>query len=270
MSLLNDYFGFSHTPFSRDIPASKLFAAPGHQQVQGRLAFALHERLPALITGEIGLGKSTAIRAFVHSLDQNLFPLVYLPNPRLDVAALYAQILLALQIEPAYSFARSQPQLRETLRALARKNRFPLLIVDEAHLLPADLFDQLRFLLNDDMDATSLLSLVLVGQPDLVAKLRFEPYQALNQRLAVRYVLPRFDLAETSAYVKHQLQVAGYTQPLFADGFISGLHDQARGVPRLINNICRSALLLAATEGKRLLDETDLKRVLLDLHLPPA
>jgi type II secretory pathway predicted ATPase ExeA len=132
MSLLNDYFGFSHPPFSRDIPAAKLFAAAGHQQVQGRLAFALHERLPALITGDIGLGKSTAIRAFVHSLDQNLFPLVYLPNPRLDVAALYAQILLALHIEPAYSFARSQPQLRETLRALARKNRFPLLIVDDA------------------------------------------------------------------------------------------------------------------------------------------
>lgn len=270
MSRLNSYYQFSQTPFSRAIPPHQLFPSRGHQEIQGRLAFALQERLPALITGEVGAGKSTAVRAFVQTLDPNLHPLVYLANPALNLAALYAHILLALQFEPAYTFTRLLPQLQQALLTLARKNRFPLLVVDEAHLLPADLFDQLRFLLNDQLDANSLLTLVLVGQPDLAAKLRFAPYQALNQRIAVRYALPPLDLAETAAYVKHQLLTAGYPNPLFSDAFLAALHDQTKGVPRLINNICRAALLLGATEGKHILDETDLKRVLFDLQQPPG
>lgn len=266
MSPLNSYYNFSQTPFSRTIPADHLFASRGHQEIQGRLAFALADRFPVLITGDIGLGKSTAIRAFVHSLDHNLHPLIYLSNPRLNVATLYSQILLALQIEPAHSFTRLLPQLLDTLQNLARKNRFPLLVIDEAHLLPSDLFDQLRFLLNDDFDANSLLTLVLLGQPDLAAKLRFAPYQALNQRIAVRYALPPLDLEETAAYVKHHLRLADYHNQLFSDSFVADLHHHAKGVPRLINNICRAALLLGATEHKQILDETDLKRVLLDLN----
>ncbi len=266
MTMLNNYYNFSQTPFSRAISAVDLFPAHGHQEIQGRLAFALQERLPALITGDIGTGKSTALRAFVHSLDHNLHPLVYLPNPRLNVAALYSQILLALQVEPVHTFTRLLPQLHDTLQNLARKNRYPLLVVDEAHLLPSDLFDQLRFLLNDGFDANSLLTLVLVGQPDLAAKLRFAPYQALNQRIAVRYTLPPLDLEQTAAYVKHHLRVAAFNNQLFSDAFVADLHHHAKGVPRLINNICRAALLLGATEHKQILDETDLKRVLLDLN----
>ena len=266
MTTLNNYYNFSQTPFSRSIPADDLFPSGGHQEIQGRLAFALSDRFPALITGDIGTGKSTALRAFVHSLDHNLHPLVYLSNPRLNTATLYSQILLALQVEPAHAFTRLLPQLHDTLQNLARKNRYPLLVIDEAHLLPSELFDQLRFLLNDDFDANSLLTLVLLGQPDLAAKLRFAPYQALNQRIAVRYALPPLDLEETASYVKHQLRLAGYHNQLFSDAFVADLHHHAKGVPRLINNICRAALLLGATENKQILDETDLKRVLLDLN----
>ncbi len=266
MTLLNNYYNFSKTPFSRSIPTTDLFPSDGHQEIQGRLAFALSDRFPALITGDIGTGKSTALRAFVHSLDHNLHPLVYLPNPRLNVATLYSQILLALKVEPAHAFTRLLPQLLDTLKNMARKNRFPLLVIDEAHLLPSELFDQLRFLLNDDFDANSLLTLVLLGQPDLSAKLKFAPYLALNQRIAVRFTLLPLDLAETAAYIKHHLHVVDFNQQLFSDAFVSSLHHHVKGVPRLINNICRAALLLGATENKQILDETDLKRVLLDFN----
>jgi type II secretory pathway predicted ATPase ExeA len=93
MTTLNNYYNFSKTPFSRSIPADDLFPSRGHQEIQGRLAFALSDRFPALITGDIGTGKSTALRAFVHSLDHNLHPLVYLANPRLNTATLYSQML---------------------------------------------------------------------------------------------------------------------------------------------------------------------------------
>jgi len=264
MTALNDYYGFSQTPFSRSIATANLFPSHGHQEVQGRLAFALQERLPALITGDVGIGKSTALRAFVHALDRNLFPVAYLANPQLKVTTLYSQILLALQVEPAYSFNRLLPQLHSTLTDLARQGRALLLILDEAHRLPPNIFDQLRFLLNDQMDSASLLTLVLLGQPDLAQLLRFAPYQALHQRIAVRYQLRPFDLQETIAYIKHQLRVAGSQNQIFSDGFLTGVYDHTKGVPRQINNICRSALLLGATEHKQILDETDLKRVIHD------
>ena len=266
MTSLNDFYGFQFTPFSRSIPTPHLFPAQAHQEVQARLSFALHERLPTLITGDVGTGKSTALRAFVHTLDHNLYPVIYLSNPHLGVTALYREILLALQVEPAFGFMRLLPQLRATLHDLARKGRYVLLIVDEAHLLPPELFDQLRFLLNDDMDSSSLIALVLLGQPDLAHKLRFAPYEALHQRIAVRYHLRPFDLEETAGYIKHHMRVAGYQGQLFSDSFLGGVHDHTKGVARKINNVCRNALLLGATEQKQVLDQVDLKRVLLDLE----
>jgi general secretion pathway protein A len=266
MTALNDFYGFSATPFGKSIPGPDLFPSRGHQEIQGRLAFALQQRLPALITGDVGTGKSTALRAFAHALDRNLYTVVYLSNPHLSATTLYHQILLALQTEPAFGFARLLPQLRTTLSELARKGRSALLVVDEAHLLPHNIFDQLRFLLNDDMDSASLLTLVLIGQPDLAHKLRFAPFEALDQRIAIRFHLTPFDLEETAAYVKHHLRVAGRQEPIFSDGFLASVHDHTKGVARKINNLCRNALLLGATEHKPILDETDLKRVIRDLE----
>ena len=266
MTTLADFYGFSRTPFTKSMATKDLFPSNGHCEIQGRLTFALHERLPALITGDVGTGKSTALRAFAHSLDHNVYAVVYLANPHLGVSALYREILLALQVEPAFGFMRLLPQLRATLASLARKGRCVLLIVDEAHLLPPELFDQLRFLLNDDMDSASLIALVLLGQPDLAHKLRFTPYEALHQRIAVRYHLKPFDLEETAGYIKHHLRIAGFQGQLLSDSFLAGAYDHTKGVARKINNICRSALLLGVTEGKQILDETDLKRVIHDLE----
>jgi general secretion pathway protein A len=266
MTTLNDFYHFSQTPFSKSVAGKDLYPSRDHREIQGRLTFALQERLPALITGDVGTGKSTAVRAFAQALERNVYAVVYLSNPHLGVSALYREILLALQVEPAFGFMRLLPQLRTTLHGLAHKGRYVLLVVDEAHLLPPDLFDQLRFLLNDDMDSASLITLVLLGQPDLAHKLQFAPYEALLQRIAVRFHLKPFDLEETAGYVKHHLRIAGYQGQLFSDSFIAGVYDHTKGVARKINNLCRSALLLGVTENKQILDEMDLKRVIRDLE----
>jgi general secretion pathway protein A len=266
MTSLTDFYGFQHIPFTKSVAAKDLYPSRGHREIQGRLAFALQGHFAALITGDVGTGKSTAIRAFAQTLDRNVYAVAYLSNPHLGVSALYREILLALQVEPTFGFMRLLPQLRSTLHDLARKGRFVLLIVDEAHLLAPELFDQLRFLLNDDMDSTSLVTLILLGQPDLAHKLRFAPYEALHQRIAVRFHLKPFDLEETVGYVKHQLQIAGCRSPIFSDSFLVSVYDHTKGVARKINNLCRGALLLGATEDKPILDETDLKRVILDLE----
>jgi type II secretory pathway predicted ATPase ExeA len=270
MIALNDFYGFDRTPFTKSIATDNLYRSRGHQEVQGRLTFAIQERLPALVTGDVGTGKSTALRAFAHSLDRNVHRVVYLSNPSLTTPSLYRQIMVGLQVEPAFGFRRLLPQFHATVADLARKGRYVLLIVDEAHLLPGELFDQLRFLLNQGMDSISSLTLVLLGQPDLVHKLQFAPYEALYQRIAVRYQLPPFDLEETAGYIKHHLRVVSFQGSLFSDSFIAGVYAHTKGVARRINNVSRSALLLGASEGKQILDETDLKRVILDLEGPSS
>jgi type II secretory pathway predicted ATPase ExeA len=266
MTSLNEFYGFQQAPFTKSVAAKDLYPSRGHREAQGRLAFALQDRSAALLTGDVGTGKSTAARAFAQTLDHNVYAVVYLPNPHLGISALYREILLALQVEPAFGFMRLLPQLRTTLQDLARKGRYVLLVVDEAHLLSPELLNQLRFLLNSDMDSVSLITLVLLGQPDLAHKLRFAPYEALYQRIAVRFHLKPFDLEETAGYVKHHLHIAGYQDQLFSDSFIAGVYDHTKGVARKINNLCRNALLLGATEDKRVLDDSHLKRVILDLE----
>lgn len=268
MSQLNDYFGFQTTPFSRAIDSAQLFQSRSFLELQARLSFSLSEQLPALVTGDVGVGKSTALRAFTHPLDRQLFPVIYLSNPHLNPAILYRQILLGLQVEPAYSFGKMLPQLRVTLNDAFRQGRCPILIVDEAHQLPSDLFDQLRFLLNADMDSASRLILILLGQPDLAHKLRFAPFDALRQRLGVSFHLHPFDLETTIAYIKHHLLVAGCQRPIFSDGFLNAVHEQSKGVARQINNLCRISLLLGMMEQKEVLDESDLKRALNDMQSP--
>ena len=106
MTTLNDFYGFRLTPFTKSIASHDLFPSRGYCEVQARLTFALQERLPALVTGDVGTGKSTALRAFAHSLDSNVYAVVYLSNPRLAVVSLYSQILLALQTEPLFHFSQ--------------------------------------------------------------------------------------------------------------------------------------------------------------------
>ncbi len=266
MTSLNKFYGFQQAPFTKSIAAKDLYPSRGHREAQGRLAFALQDRSAALLTGDVGTGKSTTARAFARTLDHNVYAVVYLPNPHLGISTLYREILLALQVEPAFGFMRLLPQLRTTLQDLARKGRYVLLVVDEAHLLAPELLNQLRFLLNSDMDSASLITLVLLGQPDLAHKLCFAPYEALYQRIAVRFHLRPFDLEETAGYIKHHLHIAQYQDQIFSDSFISGVYNHTKGVARKINNICRNALLLGATENKRILDDSHLKRVILDLE----
>jgi len=262
---LRTFYGFQQLPFAKGIAAGDVYPSGGHQELVARLSFALQYRLPALVTGEVGVGKSTSVRAFLSGLDANVYHVAYLPNPHINPQALYQAILAAFHIEPQFYFAQLVPQVQASFEALARRGRYPIVVVDEAHLLPAALLHQLRFLLNSDMDATTPFTLILLGQPELRAKLKAPPYEALNQRIGVRFYLPPLDLAETAGYVKHHLRIAGAEGTIFSDGFIAGTHEFTKGLARKINNLCLNALLIGCTEQQRVLDETVLKRTILEL-----
>ena len=262
---LCDFFGCLRLPFDKSLPLRDLFPSSAHQEIQARLNFALQHRFPALITGDVGTGKSTAVRAFIQSLDANLYHTAYLPNPNLTVQALFAHLLTTFHVSATFHPRGLGERLRSTLADLAQRGIHPILVVDEAHLLSQRLLHELRYWLNADMDAATPFTLILLGQSDLRKLLQIKDFEALDQRIQVRYHLQPFDLAESATYVKHHLRVVGLERPPFSDTFISAAHQFSHGVARQLNRVCLNGLLIGFAERKLVLDETDAKRAILEL-----
>ena len=137
----------------------------------------------------------------------------------------------------------------------AERHRRVVFIIDEAHLLSPEQLEELRLLTNSDFDSSSPFAGILVGQPTLARKLRLGTFAALDQRIATRYTLAAMDLADTSAYLRHHLVLAGRKDPVFADDAVARLHRAANGLPRMLNNAAQAALIAAAAEGKALVDD---------------
>lgn len=267
--MFQEFYGFRTMPFSRNIPTADLFPAGGQQELKARLTYLLRERGIGLVTGEVGSGKSTALRAFADGLDPNRYLVIYLANPALGMTGVYRDIATALGLLPAYFKPDMVAQIRRALEDLyLQKRRAPVILFDEAHLLGTSMLEELRLLLNHHMDAESLATLVLVGHSELRRKLRLAIHEPLFQRLAVRYHLGPLDLEETAAYIKHHIRVAGYTgSQLFADDFVAKAFEYTKGIPRKINLVCTHALMAGYVDKKQIIEESILRRVVNDLEM---
>ena len=265
--MFQEFYGFTRTPFSKTIPTRDLFPAAGQAELAARLTYLLRESGFGLVTGEVGSGKSTAVRAFAAGLDPNRFLVLYVANPTIGITGIYRELLTALGQQVPFGKPRMVAHLRSAFQDLAlHKHRAPVVIFDEAHLLSQPLLEQLRLLFSDQMDSHSLATILLVGHPDLRRTLRLAVHEPLAQRLAVRYHLGSLDLAETLAYVKHQVRVAGYPAgPIFTDDAIARLFDYTKGLPRRINQVCTTALLAGLIDHKNLIDETTIRKAIAEI-----
>lgn len=265
--MFQEYYGFSSLPFSKAIATKDLFATAAQKELAARLSYLVRERGLGLVTGEVGSGKSTAVRSFSATLDFNRFLVIYLANPLLGIAGLYRELLSQLGRTPPYTQARMVACLRQAFAdLLANKRRAPLIIIDEAHLLTSPMLEQLRLLCSDQMDSQALATLLLVGHPELRRTLQLTVHEAFNQRLSVRYHLAPLDLAETIAYIRHHIRVAGYlTGPLFTDDALSRVFEYTKGLPRRINQVCTTALMAGLLDQKSLLDESTVRKAIADL-----
>ena len=265
--MFQEFYGFTRHPFSKTISTQDLFPAAGQAELSARLTYLLREHGFGLITGEVGSGKSTAVRAFAAGLDPNRYLVLYVANPTIGIAGIYRELLAALGQQVPFGKPRMVAHLRAAFQNLAaHKHRAPVVILDEADLLTQPMLEQLRLLFSDQMDSHSLATLLLVGHPDLRRALRLAVHEPLAQRLSVRYHLGPLDLAETVAYVKHQVRVAGYTTgPLFTDDAIARLFDYTKGLPRRINQVCTTALMAGLIDKKSLIDETTIRKAIAEL-----
>jgi type II secretory pathway predicted ATPase ExeA len=260
------HFGLARTPFGKSIAARDLFARQAHAEAVARISFCVLESALGVVTGDVGAGKTVAVRAAVATLDPTRHQVIYIPNPAFGTRGLYVTIVRALGAQPRYLKAELMAQAADLLAAeTAERHRRVLLVCDEAHLLRPDQLEELRLLTNADMDSASPFAGLLVGQPTLNRQLRMGAFAALDQRIATRFSIKPMDLAESAAYLRHHLQLAGRDEPLFADDAIARLHRVANGLPRALNNAAVSALIAAATAGKNLIDDACAKKAVAEL-----
>jgi type II secretory pathway predicted ATPase ExeA len=265
--MFQQFYGFTRLPFSKDIPPADILATRGQAELGARLSYLVNEQGMGLVTGEIGCGKSTAVRSFVASLDPNRFLAIYLPNPTLGITGLYRDILVALGYEPPFSKPRMVARIRSAFEDLIRtKQRFPLLILDEADLLPPTAFEQFRLLLSTNMDSRSLATLLLIGPPVLSQTLHLSIHESFRQRLTNSYQFPPLDLKETLEYIQHHLRIAGYiTGSPFSDDALKRIFEYTRGLPRQINRLCITALIAGRIDQKQILDDSTVLKAIAEI-----
>jgi type II secretory pathway predicted ATPase ExeA len=254
---LQQHFGFTKMPFGRDLAPGELHRHAAHAEAAARITWTITDKALGVITGEVGVGKTVAVRAALAALDPTRHTVIYLGNPSVGTRGLHHHIVASLGGHPHPHRAVLLPQAADALAGeAAERGRTPVLIVDEAHLLDHDQLESIRMLTNHDMDSRSPFACLLIGQPTLRRMIKLGVLAALDQRIAVRYQMTGMTPDETTTYITHHLQLAGRASPLFSDDALALIHDTSRGKPRTVNNLALAALVAACAASKNLIDET--------------
>ena len=254
--MYESYYGFTTKPFRNTPDPRFLYRSEAHQEALDRLLYAVEERELTVLVGEVGVGKTLLTRALLDELDEERYVVAMLINPRLTPT----QLLHALAVEwgvanPKRSKAALWGQLSDRLWECHQAGLLPIAIIEEAQILTrSDVFDELRLLTNFQLDDANLLSLILVGQPELKAWLSRDRLRAFRQRIGIQFELLPLSEADSARYIQHRLAVAGRTRPLFTEGALAALYEHSQGLPRSLNNLANVALLTGFTRGMREID----------------
>jgi general secretion pathway protein A len=251
------FYGFKAKPFSKTPDPKFLYMSRTHEEALARLLYAVEEREIAVLTGEIGCGKTTLTRALMDSLDES-HRVITILNPRLS------SMDFVRTVSERFLCRVSSSGKGDLLDAIYAKlyedykaGITPVLIVDEAHLIPyRETFEEIRLLTNFQMDDTNLLAVILVGQPDLLKKLQLSSLLALRQRVGLFCNVETIGENEIRAYIEHRVTVGGREEPVFTDGAISSLYRYSRGVPRVINSLASMSLLEGFARDAAVVDES--------------
>lgn len=253
--MYKDFYGFREKPFSKTPDPRFLFLSNGHREALARLQYVLEEREVALLTGEIGCGKTTISRALMDSMG-NEYRFCFVYNPRLTANEFLRVIARALMIsDPPAGKDELLKEITDVLFRCHEENICPVLVIDEAQLIPdREIFDEIRLLTNFQLDDKNLLSIVMMGQPELRTIVSAPVYEPFRQRIGISYHLNPLNLDETQDYLDFRITVAGGCPGIFAPDAVQKVFELSGGVPRMINMIATNALLEGFGRDSALID----------------
>ena len=264
---LQSHYGFSRTPFGRGLAPQTLHRHGAHAEAVARIGWCIHERGLGVLTGEVGAGKTVAVRAALNALDSSRHTIIYLGNPAVGGRGLYGCIVTALGGTPRFHKAALIPQTTDLLAAEEHeRGRTTILVLDEAHLLDPGQLEELRLLTNSEMDSHSPFACLLVGQPTLRRRIKLGTFAALDQRITLRYAMAGMTDTETAGYLSHHLKLVGRSDTLFSDDAVALIHQVSRGLPRAVNNLAIQALVAAYAANKTIVDESSARAAVAESH----
>jgi type II secretory pathway predicted ATPase ExeA len=239
------FYGLREKPFSRTPDPRFLYLSSGHREALARLEYAIEESEIALLTGEIGCGKTTLSRALMDRAGAR-YHFLFVFNPRLTADELLRVIAQGLEVgTPSLRKDQLLSEITDALYRLHNEGKTPVVVIDEAQLIPdRDLFDELRLLTNFQLDDRNLVSVIVMGQPELRTMLASPVYEPFRQRIALSYHLSPLSLEETQEYLDFRMVAAGGEAGLFSPDAVQRIYELSGGVPRRINAVATNALLV--------------------------
>ena len=273
------YYGFAEKPFSLTPDLKFIYASESYNNALELLRSAIDRRDGfAVITGDIGTGKTTLCRALAETVDRKTFTAL-LTDQFPSEEALLRAILEDLGVvskswggtgtrEP--SKQELVNTLHDFLRSVMPLGARVVLVIDDAQNLPVSILEQVRILSNFETDKEKLLQIFLVGQLNLLTLLRSSELRQLDQRISIRYQLKPLTEDEVGAYVSHRLAIAnGAESVIFSQAALRVVHDHSGGVPRLVNMLCDRALSAGRAAETKQIDEDLVVKAAEDLELKP-
>lgn len=255
------YWNLKKKPFENTPDPAFLYYSSQHQEALARLLYTVKERKgAAVLTGIFGCGKTVLAQALLKELTEDRYKFVLINYPLLS----HVEFLLA--VVKSLGNVDSPTKKTEVLVNLVldnlntallnnyRDGKDSIIIIDEAHIIEdAQIFESLRLLLNFQLPERFLLTLILLGQPEL--RERIEANKQLEQRIAVKCHLNNLDLNDTISYINHRLNVAGRKEPVFTEEAMKSIYERTGGIPRRINRLCDICFLSGFAKGLKQIDE---------------
>jgi general secretion pathway protein A len=259
------HFGFTVKPFALTPDPAFLYASRQHAMALTMLEYGLESQAAfSLLTGDIGSGKTTLVRKLLRQLE-NQVVVGLISNTHARFKSIHGWALSALGIAPKddSDIAIYEALVDSFVHGYSRGRR-TLLIFDEAQNLSIEALEELRLLSNVNSEKDLVLQILLVGQPELRAKLLLPELEQFAQRVSVDFHLRPLDRRETHAYICHRLEVAGGDGALFLPEAIEFMYARTNGVPRLLNQLADFALVYAFAEGRSTINADLIAQVVRD------
>ena len=269
--MYKEFYGFKRNPFEITPDPMFYFATPLHNEALASLVYGVKERRGFVVTtGEVGTGKSLLVHCFLQWLTRMSIPFSHIFNTRLSTLEFLQYFISDLGIPTLQNKAGILIRLNQYLIQQYRRGSTTVLVVDEGQLLDWEVLEEIRLLTNLETVDQKLLQIILVGQPELEHKMDSPALRQLKQRIALRCRLNALSREQTRAYIEHRLRIAGANfhdaQP-FPESTITAIAEYSRGIPRLINTLCETALIEGYARQSRVITVEMIAQIAADSRL---